>query len=71
MLPSPALNLGARLTDRAAYLRKDRIRVRADQAHGADDDHKDHGQHDRVLRDVLPVLILPKLLKKLSHRRSP
>jgi len=59
----------ARLTDRAATCEKivfAFVRLGA----RADDDHKDHGQHDCVLRDVLSLLILQSL-KKLSHRRSP
>ena len=62
---------GARLTDCAADLREDRIGVGADQAYRANDNDQDYGQHDCVLGDVLALFILPKLLKKLSHCRSP
>src|SRR5882724_4581824 len=63
--------LARNLADRATHLRKYGIGARSNQAHRANYDDQDNGQHNCVLRDVLALFILPKLRKKFSHCRSP
>lgn len=51
-----------RLLNRAAYLRKDVVRVRSNQPDRAHDNDENDRQHDGVFRDVLALLIIPELL---------
>jgi hypothetical protein len=50
------------LLNRAAYLRKDIVRVRSNQADRAHDNDENDGQHDGVFRDVLALFIIPEQL---------
>lgn len=45
--------------DRTRHSGKCVVRIRADQSNSSNDQHKDYGQHDRVFRDILPVIFDP------------
>jgi hypothetical protein len=49
-----------KLLDRAGYLREHVVGIAADQANGAYNDYQDYGQHDGILRNVLPFFITPQ-----------
>ncbi len=51
-----------RLLNRTAYLRKDIVRVRSDQADRAHDNYENDGQHDGIFRDILALFVIPELL---------
>ncbi len=55
----------------ALYLREHVIGIAADQTHGPDDDHQDHGQHHRVFGYVLPLLFRPQLTDHRYHYFTP
>ena len=57
--------------DRAADFRKDVIGIRTDESDRAHHDHQDHGQHDRIFRDILTLLVRPKLMKQACHGAPP
>src|SRR3954469_410858 len=48
------------LLDRTGYVGEDIVSVGADQPYGANHDHQNYGQHDRILRDVLPGFFAPQ-----------
>src|SRR6266446_7939839 len=47
------------------------IGIGADQTHRTDHQHQDHCQHDRVLGNVLPLLVRPQISAKLKHSEPP
>jgi len=57
-------------TYRACGLGKDVVRLCTDQPDGAYHDYQDDGQHDRVFRDILALIIHPNVLQKLFHGLS-
>ena len=56
-----------RLLNSAADLGEYVVGIRSDESNRAYNDDQNHSQHDRVLRDVLTLLIIPQLLKKFCH----
>jgi hypothetical protein len=58
------------LLNRASDVGKNLIGVRADQFDSPDDDYENYREHDRVLRNVLPLVVMPKSVKML-HNLSP
>ena len=61
---------GKLTTHRAGGLGEYVIRLCTDQPDGADHDYQDDGQHDRVFRDILALIIHPNVLQKLFHGLS-
>jgi hypothetical protein len=53
---------GRRLLNRTANLREDIVGIRPDEPDRAHDNYQNHSQHDCVFCNVLPTLIVPKLL---------
>ena len=43
------------------------VGIGADQTHRTDHQHQYHGQHDRVLGNVLSLLVRPQISAKLKH----
>jgi hypothetical protein len=58
-------------TDGASCLRKDVVRLAADQPDRSHHDYQNHRQHHSVLGDVLPLIVQPHVLQKFFHVRSP
>jgi hypothetical protein len=56
-----------KLLDRTGYAGENIVRVRANQSQSSDDDHKNHGQHHSIFRDVLALVFSPQSLKDLNH----
>ena len=55
------------LLNTARHGREHVVGIRSDQPNRAHDDNQNHGQHDRVFRNILSLLISQQLLKKLTH----
>ena len=60
-----------RLLDSTGNRRKRVISVGTDQANGADYDHENHSQHDRIFGYILAVLIAPQRSNEVLHGDSP
>jgi hypothetical protein len=60
-----------KLLDRTGYARENIVRVRANQSQSSDDDHKNHGQHNGIFRDVLALVFSPQSLQDLNHPQEP
>lgn len=56
------------LLDGTGDVGEDVVRVRSDEADGADDDHEDDSQHDGVFSDVLSPIVIPEIAKCSCHR---
>src|SRR5215472_16648213 len=52
------------LLNRAAHLREDSNRIRANRAHHTNYNDQDHCQHDRVLSHILTFCVRPKLFEQ-------
>ena len=50
-----------RLLHRTGYIGKSVVRVRSDQSYRAHNQNQDHGQHYRVLSNILPRVFRPIL----------
>ena len=48
-----------KLLDGTGYARENIVRVRTNQSQSSDDDHKNHGQHYSIFRDVLARVFSP------------
>src|SRR5208282_2385102 len=46
------------------------VGVATDQFHRANYQYQDHGEHDGILSDILPLLVFPKIAEKLNHTPS-
>ena len=55
---------------RTRYGRKRVVRIASDQANRTNHQHQNHGQHDRILGDVLAPVV-PQLAQKMTHIRTP
>jgi hypothetical protein len=64
----PSAHSGASL-NRTGYIRKYSVRVASDQTDRTDHQNENNGQHNRVLGDVL-ALIVPPQLKRICHVRA-
>lgn len=58
-------------THLASNLREHVVGVAADQANGANHDHQNYREHDRVFGDVLATFIGPKLMNCFNHFFAP
>lgn len=56
--------------DRAGNLRKNRNRIRTHYTSCRKQQRKKKGQHDRIFRDILALVISPIPLQDLSHPRE-
>jgi hypothetical protein len=61
---------GLLLTDGARNAGESVIGVASDQTNGPDNQDQNYGQHHCVLRDVLPLVVLPQAKVKLRHISS-
>src|SRR5712692_5067352 len=59
------------LLDRTRRRGEHVVGIGANQSNGTDDKHKDHGEHHRIFRDVLPVLLNPESVKTCNHVPPP
>ena len=55
---------------RTRYGRKRIVRIASDQANRTNHQYQNNGQHDRILGDVL-ALVVPQLAQKITHIRAP
>src|SRR5580692_2463867 len=55
---------------RTRYGRKRVVRIASDQANRTNHQHQNHGQHDRILGDVLAPVV-PQVAQKMTHIRTP
>ena len=58
------------LLNSTGRLGEDCVGVRPNQPYCADYNDEDHGQHDSVFGDVLALIVLPELAKKLDITMS-
>src|SRR5579863_4114801 len=64
--PEP-LRIQARLLYRTRGRRKYIVGVRPDQSYGADHQNQNHGQHDRILGNILALIFRPKTTYEFRH----
>jgi hypothetical protein len=55
------------LSDVAGHSRKSVVGLRSDKPDGAHHNYKYDRQHDRVLGDVLTIVLIPHPVNKLDH----
>src|SRR5580698_1234903 len=60
-----------RLLHRTGYIGKSVVRVRSDQSYRAHNQNQDHGQHYRVLSNILPRVFRPNPADEFGHALPP
>jgi len=55
------------LLDGTGYRGKDVVGIRANQPNSADNNDQNHSQHNSVLSDVLPAIVVPQLAHHALH----
>ena len=55
------------LLDGTGYRGKDVVGIRANQSNSADNNDQNHSQHNSVLSDVLPAIVVPQLAYHALH----